>query len=230
VADLDGSAAEAIAVEASEMGVATAAVTADVTDERQAIAMVTEAAENLGGLDIVVNIVGMAAWKTLFELDVESWELDLSRNLTQHLFVCRAAAHVMIDQGTGGSMAVVSSVSGLYGAPNHAAYGAAKAGLMDLVRTMSQEWAGYNIRVNAVAPDCIATPRVKATYDAQGIDMDQQASDQGMPMARFGQPEEIAGPLVYLVSSLSTFVTGQSLVVDGGTQAAFPHVKVTTKF
>ena len=231
VGDLDGAAAEAVAEEARALGTSATALSADVTLEESAIDLIAQAAAFGGNkLDIVINIVGMAGWKTLFEFDAESWELDLRRNLTQHFYVGRAAAHQMIAQGTGGRMALVASVSGIYGAPNHGAYGAAKAGVMDLARTMSQEWAGYNIRVNAVAPDCIATPRVQATYDAQGIDTTQQAIDQGVPMGRFGYPEEIAGPLVYLVSDLASFTTGQSLIIDGGTHAAFPHVKVTAKF
>lgn len=101
---------------------------------------------------------------------------------------------------------------------------------MGLVRTMSQEWGPHGLRINGVAPDCIATPRVRASYEAQGIDMTDQAREQGIPVGRFGEPEEIAGPLVFTVSDLSTFMTGQTLIVDGGTHAAFPHMKVTSLF
>ncbi len=116
----------------------------------------------------------------------------------------------------------------MYGAPNHAAYGAAKAGLIDLVRTMSQEWGPYGIRVNAVAPDMIATPRVRAAQAEAGGDMDANAREGGVPLQRAGLPDEIAGPLVFLVSDLSSFMTGQTLVVDGGTMASFPHMRSTT--
>ena len=121
-------------------------------------------------------------------------------------------------------MAFVTSVSGLYGAPNHAAYGAAKAGLMDLIRTMAQEWGPHGIRVNGVAPDMIATPRVVAAYD-RGRPQRRHGPADGAPLGRFGVPEEIAGPLVFLVSDLSGFMTGQTLVVDGGQRAAFPHIR-----
>ena len=136
----------------------------------------------------------------------------------------RAAARHFIDQGTGGRISVVASVSGLYGAPNHASYGAAKAGLMELVRTMSQEWGEHGIRMNAVAPDMISTPRVAAALAAQGQSQDENARRDGTPLNRGGVPIEIAGPLVFLVSDLSSFMTGQTLVVDGGMRAAFPHV------
>jgi NAD(P)-dependent dehydrogenase (short-subunit alcohol dehydrogenase family) len=231
VADVEQDAARLVAEEVAAIGVTAEVAIGDATDEVQAIEMVATSTKVLGGLDGMVNIVGMAGWKTLFEMDEATWQLDLQRNLTQHFYVGRAVARAMIAQGTGGAMALVASVSGIYGAPNHGAYGAAKAGVMDLARTMSQEWAGYGIRVNAVAPDCIATPRVVATYAAQGLEPSQEAANKGVvPMARFGTPEEVAGPLVFLLSDLATFMTGQSLVVDGGTHAAFPHLAATTTF
>jgi NAD(P)-dependent dehydrogenase (short-subunit alcohol dehydrogenase family) len=95
---------------------------------------------------------------------------------------------------------------------------------MALTRTMANEWGEYGIRINAVAPDVIATPRVVAGFDDRGVtDMDKIVRDDGMPLGRWGKPEEIAGPLVFLVSDLAGFMTGQTLVVDGGTQARFPH-------
>src|SRR5205085_2761200 len=132
--------------------------------------------------------------------DDGTWDLDMTRNLRQHLYVARSAARRMVDQGTGGRIALVASVSGIYGAPNHGTYGAAKAGVMALSRTMAQEWAPFGIRVNAVAPDCIATPRVRASMEAQGVDLNEAAKASRLTLGRFGEPEEIAGPLVFLVS------------------------------
>ena len=225
VADLDADRAAAVAKEIELLGVRSIALTGDVTDSAQAEAVVAGAVELHGSLEVVINMVGAAAWANLLTVDDNTWETDQLRNLTQHLYVGRAAARHMIDQGTGGRIAVVASVSGLYGAPNHGAYGAAKAGLMALVRTMAQEWAPHGIRVNAVAPDMIATPRVVAAYVDQGVAPDEAARADGAPLGRFGTPEEIAGPLVFLVSDLAGFMTGQTLVVDGGQRAAFPHVR-----
>lgn len=222
VADLDGDRAKEVAAE-----IGGHAVEGDVTNDGGATKVVDEAHAALGGLTRLVNIVGLASWTDLMSMDAETWERDIRINLTQHLFVCRAAArHMLVENG--GAMALVASVSGIYGAPNHGAYGAAKAGVIDLVRTMTNEWSGRGIRINAVAPDIIATPRVVAGLAGPGGDLDQRAAADGVPLARFGRPEEIAGPLVFLVSNLSSFMTGQCLIVDGGTHARFPHGGLTS--
>jgi len=223
VADLDEERAASTAKELRELGVRSEALAGDVTDHTQAEALVADAADAFGSLEVVINMVGMAAWSVLFDVDDATWERDIARNLTQHLYVSRAAAQRMIVQGTGGRIAVVASVSGLYGAPNHGAYGAAKAGVMALMRTMAQEWGEHGIRVNAVAPDLIATPRVVEASKQRGADLDANARRDGAPLGRFGTPDEIAGPLVFLVSDLASFVTGHTIVVDGGQLAAFPH-------
>lgn len=225
VADLDYDRAASTAKEIAELGVRYAVFSGDVTDRAQAEAIVDGAAAELGALEVVINMVGLAAWSSLFDVPEDVWDLDLARNLNHHLFVSRAAARRMVAQGTGGRIAVVASVSGLYGAPNHGAYGAAKAALMALVRTMAQEWGHLGIRVNAVAPDMIATPRVVAASEQAGTSLDENAKRDGLPLGRFGTPDEIAGPLVFLVSDLASFITGDTIVVDGGQRAAFPHAQ-----
>ena len=228
VADLDGERADAVAIEIADLGGESAAFQGDVTDRAQAEGVVNQAAAVLGGLDVVINMIGFAAWGSLFELEDDIWEIDLARNLRHHVWVGRAAARHMIDQGTGGAIAMVASVSGIYGAPRHAAYGAAKAGVMSLARTMTHEWGRHGIRVNAVAPDMIATPRLQETMAPAGHDFDAAARESAMPLGRAGRPEDIAGPLVFLCSDLGAFVAGQTIIADGGTHAAFPHVGVTS--
>jgi NAD(P)-dependent dehydrogenase (short-subunit alcohol dehydrogenase family) len=224
VADLDSERAEQVREEAAAFGGMAVSITGDVTTPDGATAVVDRAHAELGGLVAVVNIVGLASWADLLNLDLDTWELDLRNNLTHHLLVGQAAARRMIADRTAGRLAIVTSVSGIYGAPDHAAYGAAKAGAMALARSMANEWGGHGIRVNSVAPDIIATPRVVAGFEQRGItDMEAIVTGDAVPLGRWGRPEEIAGPLVFLVSDLSAFMTGQTLVVDGGTQARFPH-------
>lgn len=224
VADVDLERAQAVVADLADSGVPPIALAADVTRPDAARQLVHDAAAGLGHLDALVNIVGVAGWGPLLEMDLDQWHLDLDRNLTHHMVIATEAARLMIESQIKGSIAMVASVSGLYGAPSHAAYGAAKAGVMSLARSMANEWGPHGIRVNAVAPDIIATPRVVDGFTGRGItDLDAIARADGTPLGRWGQPEEIAGPLLFLVSDLSSFVTGQTIVVDGGTQAAFPH-------
>lgn len=224
VADLDHARASEVAAEVAALGVQSVAVAGNVTDPTDAQRVVDEAHTALGGLHSLINIVGVASWSDLLSMDLAMWESDMRSNLTHHLFVGRAAARHMIADGVSGRIAIVTSISGIFGAPNHAAYGAAKAGAMALARTMANEWAVHGIRVNSVAPDIIATPRVVAGFVERGVsDMNAIVAADGVPMARWGTPDEIAGPLVFLVSDLSGFITGQNLVVDGGTQSRFPH-------
>ncbi|MCU1398027.1 MAG: family oxidoreductase [Acidimicrobiales bacterium] len=224
VADLDGARAEEVAAEVAALGVRSLGIAGDVTDPDDAQRVVDTAHTALGGLLAVVNIVGVASWSDLLSMDLAMWESDLRSNLTHHLHVGRAAARHMIADGKGGRIAMVTSISGIFGAPNHAAYGAAKAGAIALSKSMANEWAPYGIRVNTVSPDIIATPRVVAGFVERGVsDMNAIVAADGVPMARWGTPDEIAGPLVFLVSDLAGFMTGQNLVVDGGTQSRFPH-------
>ena len=217
VGDLDGDAAKRVVAEVEATGARAGAVVGDVTVESDAIGVVDAAGDLYGHLDVVINIVGMAGWVKLLDVDDATWELDLQRNLNQHLYVGRAAARRMIEQGTGGSMALVASVSGIYGAPNHGAYGAAKAGVMALGRTMAVEWGEHGIRVNSVAPDMIDTPRVVAARERSGaVESPDFMRQNRLAVGRRGVPDDIAGALVFLVSELSGFMTGQTLVVDGG--------------
>ncbi len=228
VADLDLGRADAVRLEVEALGVRATAIAGDVTKPADARRVVDEAIAFHGRLEIVCNVVGLATWADLFDIDDDAWQAQFAINLVHHANIGRAAARHMIDNGIDGRMAFVTSVSGLYGAPMHAAYGAAKAALMALVRSMSQDWGPHGIRVNAVAPDLIATPRVKAGFDSQGLTTADVAEREGVPLARMGVPFDIAGPLVFLVSDLSAFITGQTIISDGGTHAAFPHARTNS--
>jgi 3-oxoacyl-[acyl-carrier protein] reductase len=217
VLDSERERAEGVAEEARALGVRAAALVADVTRPEEAERSVAEARAGFGALDAVVNIVGSASWGTLLELDDATWERDFAVNLKQHWYVARAAARGLIESERPGALCVVSSVSGMFSAANHGAYGAAKAGLLALVRTAAEEWWPHGIRVNAVVPGTVQTPRIEAAW-ASGAIRRPSAEDQ----ARMALPDDIAGAAVFLVSDLARLVTGQTLVVDGGQTTRFP--------
>jgi 3-oxoacyl-[acyl-carrier protein] reductase len=178
---------------------------------------VGEAAKALGRIDNLVNIIGIATWAPLLETTADAWDKQHEINLKQHFLVSREVARRMVEQGGGGAIVVVASVSGMFGAPRHGAYGAAKAGVMALVRTMAQEWEPHGIRVNAIAPGAVRTPRVQEMRRSGQIQRADPLSE-----GREAEPEDIASAILFLSSGLARRVNGQTLVVDGGTIARFP--------
>ena len=217
VLDSEAKRAQAVMEEVRDLGVPSVAITSDVTTADGSAHGIEEAWAALDGLDCVVNIVGSSSWATLLELDDESWERDFSVNLKHHWYVARNAAQKWIEADRPGALCVVGSVSGLFSAQNHGAYGAAKAALLSLVRTASEEWWPHGIRVNAVVPGTVLTPRIEAAW-ADGSVPRPDADALG----RMALPEDIAQSIYFLVSDMSSRITGQSLVVDGGATTKFP--------
>jgi 2-deoxy-D-gluconate 3-dehydrogenase len=215
VADLVRERAEAVAGEIRALGRKAEPLACDATLAREAEAAVAAASAALGRLDAVVDVVGQASWSPLLELDEATWDRDQALNLKQHFLVGRAAAREMVRQGRGGSLVVVASVSGLFAAPRHGAYGAAKAGLLALVKTMAEEWAEHGIRANAVAPGSVRTPRILAQQAAGAVPA------AGI-LARMAECDDVAGAILFLSSALARRVTGQALVVDGGSAVRSP--------
>ncbi len=218
VIDVEAERAEAVAAEVRDLGQPACALAADVTAAEEAASGVAEARSGLGGLEIVVNIVGSASWAPLLELDEETWERDFAVNLKHHWYVARSAARAWIDSGEPGCLCVVGSISGAFSSANHGAYGAAKAGLLGLVRTAAEEWWPHGIRVNAVVPGAVRTPRIESAWADGSIPRPDSDTFERMAL-----PEDIAGPILFLVSDLARMVTGQSLVVDGGSTTKFPY-------
>lgn len=208
---------ERVRLVAGEVGDGALPIVADVTLVGEADRAVAEAVAGLGRVDHLVDIVGGASWAPLLELDEETWERDHVLNLKQHWYVSRATARSMISSGGSGSIVVVASLSGLFSAAGHGAYGAAKAGLVALTRTMAEEWAPHGIRVNAVAPGTVRTPRIEAAWESGEIPRPDAES-----LARIADPEDVASAALFLSSALARKITGHTLVVDGGTSTAFP--------
>jgi NAD(P)-dependent dehydrogenase (short-subunit alcohol dehydrogenase family) len=215
--DLEAERAEAVAAEVRELGRQAEALAGDVTQAADARRVVEAAAERWGGLDVLVNIVGSASWGSVAELDEETWERDFAVNLKHHWYVSRSAAEVMRG-GAAGAITVVASASALFSSAGHAAYGAAKAGLLSLVRTMAEEWWPQGIRVNAVVPGVVRTPRIEAAWADGSI-----SAPTPETLSQMALPEDIAGAALFLSSALALRITGQTVIVDGGGTTRFPY-------
>jgi NAD(P)-dependent dehydrogenase (short-subunit alcohol dehydrogenase family) len=194
------------------------AVVGDATRRADAERVFDEAAGALDGLDGVVDIVGMARYATLLDVDDEEWDWHFDIVL-RHAYLAVQLGGRRLAAGAGGVMAFVASVSGLTSAPRHAAYGAAKAGLMALVRSAAVELGPSGVRVNAVAPGVVWTPRVSVALGEEG----RARNEANTPLRRVAQPADIAAALLFLCSDLSSYVSGQTVVVDGGVAAKFPY-------
>jgi NAD(P)-dependent dehydrogenase (short-subunit alcohol dehydrogenase family) len=184
----------------------------DVTDERSVDEAFKKVLKNSGSLDIVLNNAGVCLHKSTLEATVQEWKDVVDINLTGEYIVARAAARVMIERGTHGSIINMASISGsIVNIPQwQASYNASKAGIIHLTKSLAVEWAQYNIRVNSLSPGYIATP--------MSLDTPQELKDAWlpmMPMHRMGKPEELIGAVIYLASDASAYTTGHDLVVDG---------------
>ena len=209
---------EGVADEIVAAGGDAAALCADVGADGEVEGAVAEADRRAGGLDIVVNITGSSSWVPLVSMDDETWDRDFRVNLEQHLAVGRNAARFWMKRKRPGVVCVVASISGLFASSGHAAYGAAKAGLLSFVQSAAEEWWPHGSRVNAGAPGAVRTPRIADEFPER-----DDALPSAEMLARMAMPENVAGPIVFLVSDLAAKVTGQTLVIDGGTTTRFPY-------
>ncbi|MBW2271062.1 MAG: SDR family oxidoreductase [Deltaproteobacteria bacterium] len=209
---------QGVADEIAAAGGDAAALCADLSTDGEVEGAVAEADRKADGLDIVVNITGSSSWAPLVSMDDETWDRDFRVNLKQQLSVGRNAARFWLERQRPGVVCVVASISGLFASSGHAAYGAAKAGLLSFVRSAAEEWWPHGIRVNAVVPGAVRTPRIADAFP----EGDRARASEEM-LARMAMPENVAGPIAFLVSDLATKVTGQTLVIDGGTTTRFPY-------
>jgi NAD(P)-dependent dehydrogenase (short-subunit alcohol dehydrogenase family) len=189
----------------------------DATQRVDVERMFDDAVKELGGVDGLVDIVGISRFVDLLDLTDEEWDWHFDMSIRHAFLAMQYGAKAMADHG--GVMVFVASVSGITSAPRHAAYGAAKAGLMSLVRTGAVEFGPLGIRVNAVAPGVVWTPRVSGYLGDEGRDRNNANS----PLRRVALPEDIASGLLFMASDLAAYVNGHTLVVDGGVGAKFPY-------
>jgi 3-oxoacyl-[acyl-carrier protein] reductase len=190
-------------------------VPTDVREPDQVAAALAATIERFGTVDILVNNAGGVFPLAFLETSERGFDAMYRSNLKHVLLCTQAVARRMVADGHGGSMISVASIEGVRAAPLYAAYAAAKAGVINLTKTLSLELAPHGIRVNAIAPDITWTEGLEAMGPGRDV-----ALGPTVPMGRVGHVDECAGAAVFLASELASYVTGHTLHVDGGTSAS----------
>ena len=189
----------------------------DVTGQEAVANAAARAIDELGYVDIVVNNAGGSNFMVPFRhLRLTGWDKLIQLNLSSAVYVCHAFAGHMLDRGKG-SVINVASVAGVASAPMMSPYGAAKAALISLTKSLAVEWGAGGVRVNALCPGWTATDLNRTLWEDP---VAGAATIANVPMGRWGNPEEMAGAAIFLASDASSFMTGQAVVVDGGQTAS----------
>src|SRR6478609_1788314 len=206
----------------AQRGLSVVPVAADASTDDGIATVLDHVRRTEGDLYGLVNIAGGAApstWMPATRVSRDDWRALFTANLETAFFMSQAVSRELLARGLKGSIISVSSISGVNTAPFHIAYGTAKAAVVAMTRTMAVELALDGIRVNAVAPGVTETA-ASATY----VDEDPERDRTAIAMGRRGTPEEQAGAILFLLSDLSSYITGQTLLVDGGLNLKWTHL------
>ncbi|WP_083511859.1 SDR family NAD(P)-dependent oxidoreductase [Alicyclobacillus acidiphilus] len=186
----------------------------DVSSPADVNRTVDAAIAKFGRIDILVNCAGVSLAHPSVDLPFEDWKRVLNINLDGTFLYCQAVGKTMIERGQGGKIINITSLVSHAAIPQRAAYAASKGGVKQLTQNFALEWAPYNIQVNSISPGFIVTEIVR-DFIAKGIHKPEKMIAR-IPAGRMGEVEDIAGPAVFLASSDSDYVTGTTLIVDGG--------------
>jgi NAD(P)-dependent dehydrogenase (short-subunit alcohol dehydrogenase family) len=203
-------------------GLAIVPVVADVSTDEGVAATMQQVRRAKGTLYGLANVAGGAAgttWMRATRVTRADWRALFNQNLETMFFMSQAVAAELRDKRLPGSIVSVSSISGMNSAPYHVAYGTAKAAIVAVTRTLALELSLDNIRVNTIAPGTTVTPGAGAY-----IDDDPERDRRAIAMGRRANPDEQAGPILFLLSDLSTYITGQTILVDGGLNPRWTHL------
>lgn len=209
---------EAAAAELERLGVRALGLRCDVRDPEQVQAVVDRTVADFGVVDILVNNAGTVWGASPEDMPLEGWNKVVDVNLTGVFLFAQAAGRAMIQRGAGGAIVNIASVAGLRGGPpeimNTIVYNATKGGVIAFTRDLACKWARHGIRVNAIAPGWFPS-------DMANFVLEQHAEEltSRIPLGRFGGPEDLKGVVVFLASPAAAYVTGHTLIVDGGQSA-----------
>jgi gluconate 5-dehydrogenase len=210
---------EQAALELEEIGVRALGLGCDLRDPAAIEAAVRRAVDELGRLDVLVNNAGTSWGAPPEDVPLEGWQKVIDVNLTGAFLFAQSVGRVLIEQGEGGKIVNIASVAAFRGAPqgamNAVPYNTSKGGLIGLTIDLAVKWAPHGINVNAIAPGWFPTDLSGSTLDAAGDRLLAR-----IPLGRYGGPDDLKGAVVFLASAASDYITGTTLVVDGGQMAS----------
>jgi NAD(P)-dependent dehydrogenase (short-subunit alcohol dehydrogenase family) len=217
VIDVRGAEAQQVADEITLAGFTARSYHADVADPDQVADVVARIAADFGGIDVLHSHAGRLRAGTVGETDLEEWNRTMSVNVTSMFLMVRAVVPLMRAR-SGGAIVTTGSISGLFGEPALAVYTASKAAVVNLTRSLAIDYARTGIRVNCVCPGWVDTGFNNPQFEHDGLTEEEIAEliDRTVPMGRQGLPEEMAAAAAFLASDDASYITGQTLVVDGG--------------
>jgi meso-butanediol dehydrogenase / (S,S)-butanediol dehydrogenase / diacetyl reductase len=218
VVDVRGDHASQVAQECRAAGGDGRAYPADVTDPDQVGGAVEQIVAALGGIDVVHLNAGRLSAGSVLEVSLAEWQRVFAVNVTGMFLVARAVIPVMRANPEGGAIVTTGSISGMFGEPALAAYTASKAAVVNFTRQMAIDFARDGIRVNCVCPGWVDTGFNDPQFEHDGLSQSdiEELIDRTVPMGRQGLPEEMAAAVAFLASADASYITGQTLLVDGG--------------
>ena len=214
VADMNAEAASEVARSIDADGRRAIAVQVEVTDEDSVIAAVRTVVSRLGRVDYLVHCAGTNIKASVLDMSLNQWNLSLGAHLTGAFLFCREAGRQMVEQGDGGSVVLMSSVTAKAPVPERGAYGPAKAALINFAGQLGLEWAQYGINVNAVCPGVALTPMTEMVYEREPELREQRL--KRFPIKREVLPEEVADLVLFLCSDEARYINGVGIPIDGG--------------